>query len=355
MSGDGYTSPVVGGEGALIRDHIRSRNFPPDGWQIDADGNAEFNDVTLRGELTTGDAPEPRIEIRENEFGFPEIELYSGDATETSAARIANASKPETGNVSRLQLETSNDGGGIDVAGKVFLLAAAPQPGLSGYWLFLNPGAFAMPVAVDAASYLVLQRTTPASLETNSNALIIGSQQGLNLGGDPQGFQARDDHAAATLRLNPAGGDVTIEGVSVPTPPRCHAFQSVAQSIPNNTSTAVLLGGEQVDNNGIHSTSVNPSRMTIVTPGRYRCIGQAAFAANATGYRIVYLSRNGGAVAQSRGNAISIVSLQQAYAEILCSAGDYIEMDVQHTAGAALNLIVGATITFLHVVWCSAD
>lgn len=164
----------------------------------------------------------------------------------------------------------------------------------------------------------------------------------------PYVFTAGDD--ATSTRLNTRSSGIA----ELQSPPRCHAYQTVAQSIPNITATAVLLDSEAVDSEGIHSTAVNTSRMTIVTPGRYRVIGQLGFASNATGYRIADIRINGAGGCQSRSTAINgAASVVQAYDEILCAAGDFIEMYAAQTSGATLALATGAAITFLHIAWCS--
>jgi hypothetical protein len=50
-----FTNPVVGGN-TLIRTAIQSQGFAPGvtGWQIARDGSAEFNNATIRGNLTAG-------------------------------------------------------------------------------------------------------------------------------------------------------------------------------------------------------------------------------------------------------------------------------------------------------------
>lgn len=49
----GFRNPVIGGDGELVIDNIHSRNYVAgvSGWEIDRDGSAEFNDVTVRGEF----------------------------------------------------------------------------------------------------------------------------------------------------------------------------------------------------------------------------------------------------------------------------------------------------------------
>lgn len=53
-----FSNPIVGGQGALVRDSIKSRVYVPgtSGWSINRDGTAEFNGVTINGgELLVSD------------------------------------------------------------------------------------------------------------------------------------------------------------------------------------------------------------------------------------------------------------------------------------------------------------
>lgn len=57
-------NPVVGGT-VLRRPAIQSPNYVAgsSGWAIFVDGTAEFNNITMRGELAAGTSPTPRLEI----------------------------------------------------------------------------------------------------------------------------------------------------------------------------------------------------------------------------------------------------------------------------------------------------
>lgn len=50
----GFQNPVIAGSGELVIDDIHSRAYTPGvaGWSINRDGSAEFNDVTIRGDLS---------------------------------------------------------------------------------------------------------------------------------------------------------------------------------------------------------------------------------------------------------------------------------------------------------------
>lgn len=61
----GYSNQILDGDGTLIRDQMQSSNFQTGvgGWQLLADGDAEFNQVTVRGTLIEGVAGGLRVEI----------------------------------------------------------------------------------------------------------------------------------------------------------------------------------------------------------------------------------------------------------------------------------------------------
>lgn len=163
----------------------------------------------------------------------------------------------------------------------------------------------------------------------------------------PYAFAAGDYGTAA--RLNTRSTAIA----DLQSPPRCHAYQVAAQTLTNNVTTAVTLDAEEVDTEGIHSTVTNNSRMTIVTPGRYRAIGQVGFTAATAGTtRVVQLRRTGGVIAENRVFSITATHIMQVYDEILCVAGDYIEVHAQQSSGGNLNVVAGSSTTFLHVVWC---
>lgn len=164
----------------------------------------------------------------------------------------------------------------------------------------------------------------------------------------PYVFTAGDD--ATSTRLNTRSSAL----LELQSPPRCHAYQSSAQTITNNTTTAITLDAEEVDTNGIHSTATSNSRMTIVTAGRYRCIAQGSFNSNGTGYREVRLTLNGALKHIQRLSSISSANTNvQCVGEILCVVGDFIEMAVTQTSGGNLAMNTGTNATYLHVVWCS--
>lgn len=137
-------------------------------------------------------------------------------------------------------------------------------------------------------------------------------------------------------------------------PPRCRAWQSVSQNCTTGTETAITFTSEDVDTDGIHSTTVNTSRFTCVTAGRYKFVGSVGIAGNANGTRTVRLKLNGAttkvAVRQA-GNATN--TFLEVTEDILLVAGDYIELTMQQDSGSTLATSAATDVTFLHAVWVS--
>lgn len=165
---------------------------------------------------------------------------------------------------------------------------------------------------------------------------------------NPHTWVANDDATSTRMQSLTYGIDFLLA------PPRCRAYQSTLQTLTTGTAAVVTMTSEDIDTDGIHSTAVNTSRMTIVTAGRYRVIASVAFASNATGLRRVRILRNGSTIASTQLQAVNgSTTSMQCVDEVLCVATDYIEMDATQSSGGNLDTAVGTASTFLHVVWVS--
>lgn len=133
MSEGGYSNPIVGGAGALVRDQIQSRNYVAgvSGWIIEADGDAEFNDLIARGNFCTGGAG-ARVCIPDA-VTSAQIDFYTGDGVEVTPATIL---VPGTGagNLGRMELVTPDIGQGV---GTLYLFA--PDDGLPANLSWAGP------------------------------------------------------------------------------------------------------------------------------------------------------------------------------------------------------------------------
>lgn len=128
--------------------------------------------------------------------------------------------------------------------------------------------------------------------------------------------------------------------------PILKARQTAAQSIANNTHTALTFGAETVDSSGMHSTSSNTSRATAVYPGWYSADGGFSFAGNVTGARGSYWGVN--ATPLDGSNVLITATLATAMQNSargdmpFLNVSDYLELFTYQSSGGALNTSVTA-------------
>jgi hypothetical protein len=150
---------------------------------------------------------------------------------------------------------------------------------------------------------------------------------------------------AGTFSGDPTlSGVVTFSGsITASAQPRCSLENSAAQSVNNDTETALTFDTEEFDVGALHDTGSNTSRITIPAGqgGLYLVIGAASFAADGDGLRQLFFAVNGAEVGfrhqddtPSATNASRLVNTML----LNLAAADYVELFVRHTAGAALNI-----------------
>ena len=115
---------------------------------------------------------------------------------------------------------------------------------------------------------------------------------------------------------------------------------SAAISAASGTNTPIAYDLSAYDDEGLHSTSVNNSRINFVTSGTYSFSGYVTYAANATGLRSVGWRKNGGATTEvcampAGSGSTTTVPFQ---IEVDGVQGDYIEIIGAQNSGGALNI-----------------
>lgn len=88
----GFQNPVIAGSGELVIEDIHSRGYTPgvQGWSIDRNGSAEFNDITIRDRIEIGPDSGPQVVIDSTPtFGY--IEFPTHGVSENMPARILSA------------------------------------------------------------------------------------------------------------------------------------------------------------------------------------------------------------------------------------------------------------------------
>lgn len=141
-------------------------------------------------------------------------------------------------------------------------------------------------------------------------------------------------------------------------PPSAYAYHSTTQTVSTGISSFTLLAmdSESWDNDGIHSTSTNNSRMTIQTDGTYFCKGIVTFQADTNNNnRNARLTKNG-----SGGTVVGVTKLRNANANTTSMevtsvlplvAGDYIELWASQDTGGNLNTNGGQFVCSISVRW----
>lgn len=122
-----FRDPIVAGD-TLVRAAIRSVNYVAgvSGWSIERDGAAEFNDVTVRGELFVTDVDGSYVRIYDENPGdgsVVELGLPTATGPNLSPARLRTGTDPYLGNT------------GLEVRGPTY---GAPAPDAPA--MYLSPG-----------------------------------------------------------------------------------------------------------------------------------------------------------------------------------------------------------------------
>lgn len=136
-----------------------------------------------------------------------------------------------------------------------------------------------------------------------------------------------------------AGSDRTIA-------PR--TSRSTSQNITNANDTAIDFDGVNSDAWGCWSSS-NPARLTAPITGRYMAVGSVTFEANATGFRRVWVEKDGSStLARSESStalAGSALWLNVATPAFTMTKGEYIRLMVRQNSGGTLAVLNSSTFS----------
>lgn len=140
------------------------------------------------------------------------------------------------------------------------------------------------------------------------------------------------------------------------------AYATVAQSIPNNVFTGVLLDTEVFDPDGGHSTTTNTDRYTCQVAGVYLLTGLVVFPATGTGTRGAGFSLNGATTVINGSENLTPVAAAIATTiaanptYVRLDVGDYVSLAAYQNNGSALSTsagVGGARSTF-NAEWIAA-
>ncbi len=126
-------------------------------------------------------------------------------------------------------------------------------------------------------------------------------------------------------------------------PPGAQVRRTTAQSIPVSTQTPIQFDAEDSDNDAMHNTGSNTSRLTCNTPGRYLVAGAIPYDGGTTGNREARIVKNGSGsgvaggrvlIAAPGGGALVMVTPT---IEVAMIAGDFLELAAFHSNAASLT------------------
>lgn len=149
------------------------------------------------------------------------------------------------------------------------------------------------------------------------------------------------------------------------TRPYCYIYNNAGLPVVSGTSTLVPWDSEIEDNDGMHSTGTNPSRLIFQTTGVYLIMPALSWpaaspAASANGRNVMLRlnsggSSGGGSLLISVGAAISSQSGSNtptfAWTYRAANIGDYIETFAVQNSGGTISTVGASGSTHISALW----
>lgn len=145
--------------------------------------------------------------------------------------------------------------------------------------------------------------------------------------------------------------------------PYCNVFIAASQSVVNATPTLVSWGGEIEDNDNMHSTGTNPSRIICQTPGVFALnvgVSWAKVGSSSTA-REVNLRLNSGGSSSGGTSLLTVDDTSSSSVPVqdnntpkvvflyrFANIGDYIETFVQQVSGSTINMV---SFSYFQAMW----
>ncbi len=189
-------------------------------------------------------------------------------------------------------------------------------------------------------------------VDTISAWMNVGQIQGFGTPTDSDTIEFEYDVASGNLKahlkstlkeiINTVPG-INNRVVQLENSPACTAYHNTYQFVPNSEMTYLALNSDSFDNDDMHNTSTNNSRLTCKTTGVYKIDGCLEYDLNGTGIRVIAIRKNGSALLASNttGTAPQTVGYTSCTISVpLCvmNEGDYVELCAFQNSGAPLKV-----------------
>ena len=123
----------------------------------------------------------------------------------------------------------------------------------------------------------------------------------------------------------------------------CRVYNNTNISVATSgTQQALTFNTERYDNYGMHSTSVNTSRLTAQRNGIYEIFGHIEYASNTTGVRFATIRLDGTtdiAVSSTLARTGGYSTHGSVSTQYFLNANQYVELMALQTSGGALNAV----------------
>ena len=119
---------------------------------------------------------------------------------------------------------------------------------------------------------------------------------------------------------------------------------SGAQTIANNTLTAVLWDTDTADRWDMHNTSTNTERILVTESGQFIVGVSIAWANDSTGSRIYAVQKNGATIFNERRVANTFTETTFVTPPQIMVTGDYFSIQAAQSSGGNLDLLAGSLI-----------
>lgn len=265
----------------------------------------------------------------------------SNDTHAGEAIFIRSGGSAGSGNVQAVLAFGKADGSSLRSGAAIASIQTGSDADEIGIAFFTSPSSSSSQTLTEA------MRTThsgnvgigTATVSARLHAISITEQ--FRLGYDSSNYAAFLVNSTGGLSITGTGsgkGVTVADTLTVTNQHRCHIY-ATGGVISTGSEQGVFFDSESFDVGGLHSTSSNTDRITIVESGFYLLVANITIEGNATGYRYIRIESN---LAQTYQPGTSApYNVLTAVVTKYLNAGDYVTVSIYQNSGGNLNIIGG--------------